>query len=167
MQDLRQDIKVANFQRYFAQTFQRCEQHLGPEESASFFVLMTSQLLAKMVRGMPATKQVTSESLSFLRTFVEHMGKHKCFTDMPTEMKLLQLMVDFNSAPPTQVLEEVSPETIAASSHWAIVPFASGPGKRIVECARDNAKRREVFAKVLEEVSSQAAEFLDSATGFQ
>lgn len=164
-EDSRQDFKVANFDRYFSQTFQRCGQHLA-ERSTDFFVLMTSQLLAKMVRGISPTKPVTSETLTFLRMFVDHMGKHRCFTEWSSEMELLRLIVDFTS-PPAKVLELVCPEAIAASSHWAVVPFSSGPGKRVVEVCRENAKRREVFAKVLEEVGTQISEFLGSAKGIQ
>ena len=162
-----QDLKVANFDKYFGDTFSLCQNQLADEHLA-FFTGLTGQLLAKLVKGIPQSKAITADSLKYLKNFVDSICKHAEKTgnafaadDPESDAKAvsdLKLIVDFTSAP-AKVLQ-LKADEIAASNHWAIAPFASGPGKRVVEAARENAKRREVFSKVLEEVEAQMMEFL-------
>lgn len=162
-----QDLKVANFDKYFGDTFSLCAKHL-PDEHLAFFTMLTGQLLSKLVKGIPQSKAITADSLKYLKNFVDNICKHaektdgrfasenpECDAKALTDLKLI---VDFASAP-AKVLQLETAE-ISSTEHWAISPFSSGPGKRVFEAARENAKRREVFSKILEEVEAQVMEFL-------
>ena len=130
--------------------------------------MLTGQLLSKLVKGIPQSKAITADSLKYLKNFVDNICKHaektegRFASENPASdakaLADLRLIVDFASAP-AKVLQLETAE-ISSSDHWAIAPFSSGPGKRVVEAARENAKRREVFSKILEEVEAQVMEFL-------
>lgn len=134
----------------------------GSVAEFSFQVLLASQILQKLVKGVNAVK-ITQDSLQFLHGYLEEMWAQrlkvldgKC-DEEEDALSAVKLLVDMTS-PPGQVLsvcERHFAKTGTTSASWILAPFTHERGRRILEAIRENAKKRSNQSSILEELDKQ------------
>ncbi|CAE7826717.1 secG, partial [Symbiodinium sp. KB8] len=68
------NLKTKNWKEFFNDTWALCLQHLsGSSSDSSFFCLLSSQLLQRLIKAVPTSKGVTQESLAVVKSFADVM----------------------------------------------------------------------------------------------
>ncbi|CAJ1423574.1 unnamed protein product [Effrenium voratum] len=166
-----EDLKLAQWQSFFGETQRLCFHHLGEADGRAYLVLLSSQLLQRLVKGHNGTK-ITVESLGFVKGFVDALHEHLDTITGTDDMRnpppaafrdedaitAVQTMLDF-TAPPGRVLDacKMFIKSSEYNDHWAIQAFNLDKGRKIVEAARENAKKREAQSTVLESIAAASA----------
>ncbi|CAJ1375147.1 unnamed protein product, partial [Effrenium voratum] len=159
-----EDLKTAQWDNFFSATYQLTISSLT-ENAGPFFVLLASQLTQRLVKTINVTKLLTREVLKYLRAFMESMQAHadtiRATTQADEDDKLaiqsILVVLDL-AAPPSRVLAACATLNVALSHHWLVQAFSLEKGKRVMECARDNAQKRQDSDSLLEAFATSSSE---------
>eukprot|EP00435_Cladocopium_sp_Y103_P072438 s728_g40.t1 len=162
-----QDLKVAQWSNFFSKTCELCTKHIeGGNEAKEFFSTLCGQILMKLVKGVPGNKPVSPESLTYLKGFVDELHSHMADSRSDTQpeehesaISALHCIVDFGTSP--SKLNSIL-EGLTFDKHWALSPFGTQQGMRILEAAKENAKKREGIGKVIDEVEERIRKLKDT-----
>ena len=155
------NLKLMQWSEFFQETFLLCETHAGADEKITFFSLLASQLLQRLVKAVAVTKGVTAETTANLKAFVDVMSApDNTDKTLPSDMSAadhaaaladVSAALDFN-APPNQVMSAAH-NLRQVSGHWAAESFALPQGRKILDGVHANAKSKESMADALEILS--------------
>eukprot|EP00438_Fugacium_kawagutii_P001630 Skav211748 [mRNA] locus=scaffold1548:487216:491398:- [translate_table: standard] len=164
-----EDLKLAQWNVFFDDTYTRCKSHLGNAGHA-FFGLLASQLAQRLVTNIQGGNKPGPEHVKFLLGFVQHMyDKIECISpdgsgneaaDAPDTVVVsgVKTLLDWKS-PPAAVLSAhgIFDKASPFFSHWLIQALRLERGRKVIDAAVANAKSREVQAGVLGSIADASS----------
>ena len=149
-----QDLKMAQWETLFTDTYDKCKKHLGNAGHA-YFGLLASQICQRLVKavggGAKPGPEHSKEMFSKLHTITpDGTGPENEETVEYKVVFAVKSILDIKS-PPDAVLKagELFDKTSELHEHWLIKAMSLDRGRKLLEMALQNAKSRETQAGVL------------------
>ena len=161
------NLKVMEWQSFFADTYVLCEKHAADE---GFFSLLASQLLQRLIKAIAGSKAVTADTVATVKAFLDELATSgNIGKTTPPGMSLdehlglindLRTVLDFTASPSS--VEAAIGRAKGHETHWATVAFALPQGKKVMDAAASNAINKGAISGILEKVE-QAEIYLDKS----